>query len=526
MPDANGPENHYGRLGVAPAASDVELKRAYCRAVRQHPPEADPEGFRRIREAWETLNDPRSRSQYDALLRHGGEIQRLFEAAQAAEEAEDFQESSRLLKRILVLSPDMEGARVRLAFGHLRQEQWDQAIRQFDHLVREGAESDHHCHWAAQARFLQGIQEGTPEARSAELFKEAMELYRRASRLEPGNAEPHLGMARIHRHQDRPDEALVCVERAVAADGRVDFQDFEALHLACLIHLEREDLAGFEQTLRRIEGLSGEAESLRYVGWHFAESALRAARAGAFLPAGRLAAAALKFAPDEPWMREMAGGFQQLAEVAREFERIPEEEEILKVMLALELQICVASEEDREPLQARWNETVGLLPRIKPKVLLKWTAILKKSCPTFYRRNKELVDQMETLGVKLGPILAEGDRACQDPQLPEVLRGVAGLIRWMAADTLGEHKTEHIEGIKKAFETVPTWPPAEIRAGLARLRTNYPALCASYERLLGDLEKVVGTKYVEPATDNSGCWGCVFLLAIASVLMFMAGGCG
>jgi curved DNA-binding protein CbpA len=526
MPDGKGLGNHYERLGVAPEASDEELKRAYCRAVRNHPPEADPEGFRRIREAWETLKDPRSRSQYDALLRHGGEIQRLFEAAQAAEEAEDFQEAGRLLKRILVLSPDMEAARVRLAFGHLRQEDWDQAIRQFDHLVREGAESEHHCHWAAQARFLQAIQEATPEARSEKLFKEAMELYRRASRLEPANAEPHLGMARIHRHQGRLDEALVCVERAVGADGRVDFQDFEALHLACLIHLDREDPAGFEQTLRRIGGLSAEAESIKYVGWHFAESALRAARAGAFVPAGRLAAAALEFAPDEPWMREMAEDFKQLAEVAREFERVPEDEEFLKIMLALELQLCVASEEEREPLQARWNETVGLLPRIKPEVLLKWSAILKKSCPTFYRRNQELVDQMEALGARLAPILAEGDRACQDPQLPEVLRGVAGLMRCMAADPLGEHKEEHVQGIGKAFETVPTWPPAEIRAGLTRLRTRYPALCASYEPFLGDLEKVVGTKYVEPAADNSGWCGCLFLVGIAGLLMALIGGCG
>lgn len=235
----------------------------------------------------------------------------------------------------------------------------------------EGGESEHHCHWAAQARFLQAIQEQTQEARSAELLKEALELYRRASRLDPTNAEPHLGMARIHRYQDRLDEALVCVEKAVAADGRVDFQDFEALHLACLIHLEREDLVGFEQTLQRIEGLSEEEDSLRYVGWHFAESALHAARTGAFIAAGRLAAAALEFAPDEPWMRQLVQDFQQLAEVARELERIPKEEEMLRIMLALELQICVATEENREQSQARWNEMLSLLPRIKPEVLVK-----------------------------------------------------------------------------------------------------------------------------------------------------------
>lgn len=151
---------------------------------------------------------------------------------------------------------------------------------------------------------------------------------------------------------------------------------------------------------------------------------------------------------------------------------------------------------------------------------------MKKRCPTFYRRNQELVDRMESLGVRLGPILAEGARAREDTQLPEILRGVAGLMHCMAADTLGEHREEHIEGLEKVFENLPTWPPAKIQVGLLRLRTKYPALCASHEEFLRDLEKVVGTKYVDPATDNSGCCGCAILLGLAGLMMLLAQGCG
>src|SRR6187402_2882370 len=39
-------------LGVSSAG---ELKRAYLKQVRQHPPERDPEGFRRVRDAYELL---------------------------------------------------------------------------------------------------------------------------------------------------------------------------------------------------------------------------------------------------------------------------------------------------------------------------------------------------------------------------------------------------------------------------------------------------------------------------------------
>ena len=48
-------------LGVAPAASDEEIRAAYLRKVKEHPPEQSPELFEQIRDAYETLKDPRKR---------------------------------------------------------------------------------------------------------------------------------------------------------------------------------------------------------------------------------------------------------------------------------------------------------------------------------------------------------------------------------------------------------------------------------------------------------------------------------
>jgi|GEM_PF-4505633 len=43
-------------LGLGGGESTEEIRRAYLRAVRRHPPERDPDGFRRVREAYETLS--------------------------------------------------------------------------------------------------------------------------------------------------------------------------------------------------------------------------------------------------------------------------------------------------------------------------------------------------------------------------------------------------------------------------------------------------------------------------------------
>jgi DnaJ-class molecular chaperone len=41
-----------------------DIRAAYLRQVKEHPPESDPEAFERIRAAYETLSDPRRRIHY------------------------------------------------------------------------------------------------------------------------------------------------------------------------------------------------------------------------------------------------------------------------------------------------------------------------------------------------------------------------------------------------------------------------------------------------------------------------------
>lgn len=48
-------------LGVAPTASDDDVRKAWLEGVRAHPPEKDPEGFKRIRTAYDAIKDESSR---------------------------------------------------------------------------------------------------------------------------------------------------------------------------------------------------------------------------------------------------------------------------------------------------------------------------------------------------------------------------------------------------------------------------------------------------------------------------------
>ena len=62
----------YMVLGVAPEATPAEVRAAYFAKVRVHTPERDPEGFKRIRAAYEQLRSPRKRAELTLLeLRQG-----------------------------------------------------------------------------------------------------------------------------------------------------------------------------------------------------------------------------------------------------------------------------------------------------------------------------------------------------------------------------------------------------------------------------------------------------------------------
>ena len=62
----------YAVLGVTRSATPAEIKQAYFALVRAHPPEREPETFKRIRAAYERLRDPERRTETDMLLLTAG----------------------------------------------------------------------------------------------------------------------------------------------------------------------------------------------------------------------------------------------------------------------------------------------------------------------------------------------------------------------------------------------------------------------------------------------------------------------
>src|SRR5215510_1078609 len=53
--------NPFTILGLEETAEDEAIREAYLQALRKSPPDRDPDGFRRIRDAYEALRDKERR---------------------------------------------------------------------------------------------------------------------------------------------------------------------------------------------------------------------------------------------------------------------------------------------------------------------------------------------------------------------------------------------------------------------------------------------------------------------------------
>ena len=55
MTSGNSDKSPFALLGIAPTLDVAAIKRAYFAALAKHPPHSDPDGFKRIRSAYEAL---------------------------------------------------------------------------------------------------------------------------------------------------------------------------------------------------------------------------------------------------------------------------------------------------------------------------------------------------------------------------------------------------------------------------------------------------------------------------------------
>jgi len=98
--------NYYELLRIPRDSDAAAIKRAYFSEVKLHSPDSDPEGFKAIRLAYDTLSDPKKRAGYDAYFVTSGEAQDELLEARSLIRENQYKQAAEFLAGLLEKNPD------------------------------------------------------------------------------------------------------------------------------------------------------------------------------------------------------------------------------------------------------------------------------------------------------------------------------------------------------------------------------------------------------------------------------------
>lgn len=385
--------NHYAVLGVDHDADEVAIKRAWASLVRQHSPDKDPEGNRRLSEAKSVLLDPRARADYDAELLFGHEIADLFAGAHEAMVEEDFESAAHAFKEILALHPESLDARNQLALTYAYQENYSEAVRQFERLTKSAPDS------ALYASNLGHVYRSWGEEDESK-FTLAELWFERATHLESFNSAHHLSLARLYRRQRRFLESEQAIEAAISADGKFDTDDVDALMELTWVFLfagQKHRIAGVAERVSAV--LPDDPEARSYASFLFLRTAGDLVQNhNAYQDADYFVKAARRISPDLGELEDAANVIQRGAKIDREADAMREDRSIQPIAMPVLLAAIAHSRLGYEVDENFMKDLVNAAGTWTISELRSAAASCRYKYPVAYASVEDMVEKTINLG--------------------------------------------------------------------------------------------------------------------------------
>lgn len=256
-------KNLYEVLGIDKNATDQEIKKAYNKLLRKYPPEKEADKYKEIREAYDTLRDKERRKNYDAYFEHGEEIKKLEKEASELIEQENYSRAETILKKILIISPEIIHIRELLGDVFLLEEKYDESMKQFNSLIQEYPNnSDYYfkrgCIYKEKGMYV-----------NAELD------YLKSYSLDYENLGTINEIVYLYIKQDKIDKAISFLNKEIYRDNSIDFDDFFCLSKLIECYVLKNDKLGLQKVILDIKKIAPEDEDTRkYMSWKLAKLAI------------------------------------------------------------------------------------------------------------------------------------------------------------------------------------------------------------------------------------------------------------
>lgn len=255
--------------------------------MRSYTPERAPEEFKRVREAYETLSDPATRKEYENRLDPA--VERLMESAFKAMNAESYEDAERQFKQALLHVPELHYARNMLGLCLLYKGEATKAITQFERLLQV---PEAPSTWYGNA----GVA-----YHKAERYRDAESAFGKAIAKAIDNPVDYIvALADVYLDQKQYEKAVDTLEKGIALDGTVDFQDLRYFTKLLEVRIWEGDEKGVSAVLHRLQAIELDEEERRFVAFKLGMLSQQLLGAGGASFARPISTSARFFQPDDP----------------------------------------------------------------------------------------------------------------------------------------------------------------------------------------------------------------------------------
>ena len=130
-------KNYYEILNIDQKASEQELKRAYFKQVKIQTPEKDPEGFKLLRIAYETLKDKTKRNEYDKKIDVPSHFANQLFEAQTLLEQYQYDNAIKQLQQLFAQFPEEPQLAIALGNAFIAKGNTGKGVTHFEKMASQ-----------------------------------------------------------------------------------------------------------------------------------------------------------------------------------------------------------------------------------------------------------------------------------------------------------------------------------------------------------------------------------------------------
>lgn len=455
----------YSILGIKADVSESDIRKAYGRKIREFPPEKHPEEFKKIREAYETLSNPKTRKEYDTMAEYGEEINHFLEKGLQLMDEENFVEAANTFKRVLVIEPSLNYARnfYALALAYQGVAEKEKAIVQFKKLNEQ--EPDNATYFFNLGQTL----------RHLERYEEALRATQKAYQIDSDNVDVLFAVSDVFVDLENYESAKSIIESSVKKLETSDFRGFIYLFKLLQIDMYNQNYSNLMSTFNRLETLlSHNEEEKPYVAQRFAELAFKLLNYKQFDHAFYLSERATALDPTDDNIQKLHEDVVMRKPLYAEFNELELDNDIsdfVKRILLLDLFGDEVSDEEFEEFTEDAIQNLSKAAQYVPADIVKSIRKVIRNYSNLYIWRKDLFDNALDLAKYYESVSIQYEQLQNDSSITHALKRLVSL--YLSDDMSEEERNYYFQDIMDEMDAVPL---SNTQYSLQRLKDQYPAL--------------------------------------------------